>query len=466
MELYDVHGSGKESSPARSAQVSLPTDAGRAPASIEAFQAACAGRLRVRFDEIAGSIFESIRREVPDYGSLGGDDEASIHEGVRGNTDLFLRLLGEGRELDDAEIEALEALGRERARQGIPLASFQQAVRVGVQVGLRFIAEDVRCHAESEGVADGGACVVEMLEATAARAVGFVHDVHVVVADGYREVERERLAVAVRGEMGFVDRLVEGTWVHDETIFAEAELAGVSVTSPCALLVLVVDEADRVALGSTIDALCERFDGAVAGPIHGGRRLRAAVLCPVDGHAARRPRGEVTAWRLLTGALDRLAREHGVVAFAERVERASRIAAAHGEIERHLDGIQGDLGAPGVVEGCELAFLDACARMEADRAAKIVRDTLGGFLGAPRLQPAKYLETLDALARRADKKDAARALGVRLSTLQDRVARIRELTGFDPNIPADAFRLRVAASLYRIHAGVLPEAADPSWRDR
>ena len=113
-------------------------------------------RVRARQDELARLVFEAVRR-CPGYGELGRDGLAEVAAGVATSVDLLIGMLGTGRRLALADLQAMSALGAQRARQGVPLAGVLASVSAGISRGWQLFADEasaLACDADRVAVLD------------------------------------------------------------------------------------------------------------------------------------------------------------------------------------------------------------------------------------------------------------------------------------------------------------------------
>lgn len=195
--------------------------------------------------------------------------------------------------------------------------------------------------------------------------------------------------------------------------------------------------------------------------------VELVVTAKVPHLLVRVPLSSTSHWQVVRAALARLATaaEHLVVAVAPRAD-AEAVEHRRARAQALLP-LATRLPAPRrLLDVDELTVYDVLVASRSPAQASLVRDVLGPILRQPGEGGRKLLATLDTLHwHNGSAKSAARALGVHVKTVHNRLRRIEQLTGLCLDHPPDRLRLEVA--LYVLRAteaglGVNPRVDGPS----
>ncbi|WP_180990250.1 PucR family transcriptional regulator [Streptomyces noursei] len=390
-----------------------------APAEI----APIAASLLTRTEELGARMARHIRAQVPYYR---GDEHipfAELTASCRRNCELVLQQLVDGR---DGDMAPARETGRERARQGTPLAELLHAYRVGSEILWSAIATEAR---SAQGL------TTETIMALAAWWVN--GGLAASASDAYREEVSELVLQRERERSAMVEALFTGLLADRTTLWDAADVLGLPTGGPYVVVAAEVPGPGREAL-----------PGVEA-------RLRAEQLR--------------SAWRLLPDL------QVGVVAVPhpeadDAVLRVlERSLAAHVGISPAYRDLR---ETPKALRLARLALTDARGRPATgiarfdnspaallvaaapDEAGRIARAALDGVLRLPADERDRLLETLECwFAAAGSTVDAAELLYCHRNTVRYRLRRLEELTGRSLRDPRAVADLAVALHGLRLTPG-------------
>ncbi|GGX27374.1 PucR family transcriptional regulator [Streptomyces noursei] len=390
-----------------------------APAEI----APIAASLLTRTEELGARMARHIRARVPYYR---GDEHIPFTElaaSCQRNCELVLQQLVDGR---DGDMAPARETGRERARQGTPLAEVLHAYRVGSEILWSAIAAEAR---SAQGL------TTETIMALAAWWVN--GGLAASASDAYREEVSELVLQRERERSAMVEALFTGLLADRTTLWDAADVLGLPTGGPYVVVAAEVPGPGREALPG-IEA-----------------RLRAEQLR--------------SAWRLLPDL------QVGVVAVPhpEADDAVLRV------LERSLTAHVGISPAyrdlretPKALRLARLALTDARGRPTTgiarfdnspaallvaaapDEAGRIARAALDGVLRLPADERDRLLETLECwFAAAGSTVAAAELLYCHRNTVRYRLRRLEELTGRSLRDPRAVADLAVALHGLRLSPG-------------
>ncbi|PNE39424.1 transcriptional regulator, Fis family protein [Streptomyces noursei] len=382
-----------------------------------------AASLLTRTEELGARMARHIRAQVPYYR---GDEHipfAELTASCRRNCELVLQQLVDGR---DGDMAPARETGRERARQGTPLAELLHAYRVGSEILWSAIATEAR---SAQGL------TTETIMALAAWWVN--GGLAASASDAYREEVSELVLQRERERSAMVEALFTGLLADRTTLWDAADVLGLPTGGPYVVVAAEVPGPGREAL-----------PGVEA-------RLRAEQLR--------------SAWRLLPDL------QVGVVAVPhpeadDAVLRVlERSLAAHVGISPAYRDLR---ETPKALRLARLALTDARGRPATgiarfdnspaallvaaapDEAGRIARAALDGVLRLPADERDRLLETLECwFAAAGSTVDAAELLYCHRNTVRYRLRRLEELTGRSLRDPRAVADLAVALHGLRLTPG-------------
>ncbi len=352
---------------------------------------------------------------VPEYEALG---PARLHEEVlvvsRQIVEGFLVPIIDDTPAAPSRLEVLGAMGRRRLEMGVPLEPMLHVYRIAGGVVWRAIADAVE-PGEEHVLGDLGAAWM-----------GYIDEAASIAAASYLDASTEEIRRVDAERQALLEALLAAT--------TPAEVAAVSIRFSVVLApryTPVVAEGDEVSTG--VDAVLDAApDGAVAG-IRGGRLLLLVPDTPGD-------LGPI--WRAA-------GRPH--LAWAPPVTPGPDLLEAVGRTEQLLVAAH-RAGTPTGIYGPDDLLVERLAAADPEVAAAFRRAVLdplaaGDHDGVLASTLATYLDS-GSVPRTAE------AEYVHPNTVLYRLRRVRELTGLDPRVPAQAARLVLAL-------GLAAQTADP-----
>lgn len=327
----------------------------------------------------------------------------------------------EGRDVS-AKIQRLQRAGADWAREGIPIGAIHRAVHDGFALAFDLIVEGTgpQDHARLAATARRLFEVLAMIDS--AFAVAYVREHHAAVTEHHAAVHT----------------------------VASALLAGHPASTMARAGGITIDESYYI-LALHIPAHPAESDPRVDGEVVARRKLRrvqselaqrcegrALALLGTDGGTVLLPASIVTATELdgLVAGLSGAA-QVSLTASVVHTETA-RIPEGAEQAHELLDMVQRLECAPGLHRFDELAMEYQLTRPGP------AREYLGTLLDPLEAHP-ELLETLRRhIGNDLSRRHTARVLGVHTNTVDNRLKRIGQLTGFDPAQPSGLWYLRSA----------------------
>lgn len=381
-------------------------------------------RVEPRIPVIAKSMVAAFLDEIPVYRHLPQEQlEGEITDICVANLRLFFRCISEGRVPTADELAAAKASAARRAEERVPIDAVLSAYHIGGRFGWRALADEAEPDEHDELVEFGDAVLAFLATLTGVVASAYLEEQQLIYSED-RDARRAfaDALLATGDEAPSTDRLAEA-----------AERAGMALAPAYAVA--------AVRLGPSPDERAQDVSAAVAGR-RKVRRLANRLEQVADGPV-----------------LNLLDPGGGLLVAPVAPERADEVLAEAPEtIERLCAAADAD-----VLAG--LAWRPGAARVAeaADEAREVLR--LAGHLGATRgafrledvllehvlttpsgssLRLARVLAPLEAkpdllstleqwFTADFDRRAAAEALHVHPNTLDYRLRRVAELTGFDPS---------------------------------
>jgi hypothetical protein len=372
---------------------------------------ALAERVSVRLDALAGRMVDAFVAEIPLYAHLPREQlEGEILQICRHNLQVFLRVLSENRPPDERELLAVRRSAALRAEERVPLEMVLAAYRVGSKIGWEALCAEARPGERGDLLEAAQLMIIHTQVVTGAVAAAYLEE-RQAIHDEDREARR-----------GLAEALLSGLPAH-----RLAERAGHPLAAGYHVLAVRVE--------SSVDERDEEVESAVAARRKlrrmeqslsdegAGELLRVlapgggVVLLPYTGRDDRAGRAAATVARMAKAAD---APVLAAVASAELGDVPS--AAVEAEDVLRLAGRLN--AAPGVytLDDVLLEYVLASAGEVGRRLANVLLPLESG----PEL-----VQTLAAwFAADFHRGPAAAALHIHPNTLDYRLARICELTGF------------------------------------
>lgn len=368
-----------------------------------------AGSLLARAGELGLRMARRIRAEVAYYGTEEQVPFGELSASCRRNCELVLRQLVDGHSVD---MTSAQETGRERARQGAPLAELLHAYRVGSEVLWTELAAEARA---AEGISS---------DTIVSLATWWVNEgLASAASDAYREEVSELVLQRERERSAMVEALFTGLLTDRTTLWEAANVLGLPTGGPYLVVAAEVPAPGREALPGIEARLA-------AEQVRSAWRLLPdlqvgviAVHLPAAEDAALRVMERSLACRVGISPAYRALRE------TPRALRLARLA---------LTGVRGRTTGLARFDDSPAALLVAAAPDEAGRIARVVFE---GVLELPAVERNRLLDTLECwFAAGGSAADAAQLLYCHRNTVRYRLHRLEELTGRalrDPRAVAD-----------------------------
>ena len=362
-------------------------------------------RVRDDADALRAAFVERVRT-VPAYArGLVPDERLDVDA-----DDTFAYLLGllSGRAVPERLREIGPAIGRDRARRGVPLDDLLTAVRQDFGV----LWEALRARAAP----DEAALLVDRVQTV----WSVVEDYSTRVRLGYLEEE----AVLARERQGERTALVAALLAADHPAPQDVTRAAIvlDLDTDDDVLVAAATGADAATLRRAADRL-----GADGRPVH---------VQPAGRHTVLLARWEGPEGAPVRAALDGV--RCGVAPTARGLAEVPRRARLAAEL---ADATAGGPSEPRMLASAWLAL--AAARL-GDVAADMVAAELDGLDGVAPPERERLLATVRRYAADGSVTDTAASLFCHRNTVLNRLRRVADLTGRDATAPADAAVLLLA----------------------
>jgi hypothetical protein len=372
---------------------------------------ALVGRLLADADALVAEFVSRVR-SIPPYGR-GVVPTDRLETDAELTFQYLLRRIA-GMPVPDRLRAVGPAIGRDRARRGVPLNDLLTAVRLD----FRVLWDALRTRAEP---------------ADQALLVARVEDVWNAVEDYTAQIQVSYQAEAgllARERIGERTMLVAALLSAGEPTREEVATAAVAlgVDEDADLLVAAAPPAAGQELRQAADRL-----GADGRPVHvqsTGRHI--VLLARWDGGTGAPVRAALAGVPCGVGPL-----AHGVA----DVPRSARLAS---EV---VDALPGLAGPTELTDG----WLPLAAARLADTSADLVDSVLGGLAAVPPGERDRLLATVRAYVSSGSIGDVAARLYCHRNTVRGRLSRFAELTGWDVTVPSQA-----ATVLLALHAAREP----------
>ncbi|HVF76221.1 MAG TPA: helix-turn-helix domain-containing protein [Acidimicrobiales bacterium] len=397
-------------------------------------------------------MFDDIVGHVPAYQDVITPAEMhDVRSALRRAGGFFLRTLQENRPLDSGEVVALQVIGAQRARHGLPPEGLTAAIQAAMRTGYRRLLE---CALEVEAPTD---VAVRAMGALSMRLFEFVQDATGALVAGYMGEESQRLSSRLREQAALVDRLLEASWTDEDEIRGHAKELGFSVEAPLTLLLVANGRfQETTPLRSAATRLAERLPGAIEGPARPSPVPHVIVVVP---EAAAHP------WATLLATCDEVAAGEAVyVGCATPVGQLLSLSSAYRRAQGDLLYLSAARTGHGAVamKDVKAYRILACAPLE-DR-LDFVRQTLGPIFDLSETKAVELLDTLESLYDNQGHCAAvAGELAVHEKTVRYRLRRVQDLTGLAIDVPADRLQLDMAVRLRRLAMTEVSPFDDPAW---
>jgi len=368
--------------------------------------------------------------QLPAYCAVPADRLTGILDEITWVYHAFLGCLSQRRELSPPEIDHLEAIGHDRARQSIPISELHSAFQTVLDDSLIMLEGHAR------GLAAHDPAALE------------------VVPDFNRSLTRFALQATEAMGRGHA-RPAAHADVSSGDVWIQRMLATVAADDPEGLpdLVIVLPAGPDAGLAAVLHELTATFgEAALAGPIVSAPVQHAVALV---GHGLDRTEA--------AACYGQIARRHHTVVVHGPILHPGHMAEFYGVMRPYLGAATPALPEPGAVALDDMMLLVTMATVPQDVAAASTWRLLGPLLATSGNDP--LLQTLEVyLSTNGRIEQTARTLKVTAKTVRARLGRITEAIGRPLQRGADNVQpLCVALGLLKIHRDTWPPAGDPRW---
>jgi sugar diacid utilization regulator len=404
-----------------------------------------AAAVRASMDDLVAAAVREIWDEVPAYpGSNDGQLRADVTGHVRAIFDVFLAGLTGGQPARRSEFTMTRDQATRRVAQGITLADFLKAFRIGQLTLWHGVLA-----AAGDDVAARGAAL-----ATVARIMTVIEVGSTVAAEAYVEAQQQAVAESDRVRRDLLEDLLarRASFTGSKRAILRAAGLGPDTRLLVASAVLAGDQSDDHALRDTALAV-----GRARGT--GGRALvvvrqdEIVLVAPV-------PRGgaEPVVAGLRRACAGLRQRQIALAAGVSTVRAGlPEVADAYAEARIARDG----LGTAGVLALPLLSSLDYLVLRDDETARRLIRPEVRRFVEEDAAAGGALIATLvEFAASDLNAVAAAERLHLHVNTAYYRLDRIAERTGCDVRRLADVMELLIALRLL----GAFP-AAQATARD-
>lgn len=408
-------------------------------------------RFRSGVPEVARAITDEIWADIPGYAVLKDPGlRADVEEAVVRNVAAFLGALSSGHDLTKQEIEALAAVGEERAHQGVPIEDVLKAFRT---VG-RVLWDHL-----SRQLVGPSAPPTEVAIELSGTLMRFTDQLSSAVVHHYSVAQRSIVRQQEAARREFLHDLLLGTYASPDDMVQRARGFGYDLLRPHVGVVAVRETpkpdaaSDELALSRALDRLAERF-GTAGQPMVDRRSGQTIGLLAVTPGAELEPAevGESLLselgeqWRIGVGG------PHAGLEGCRRSYAEAREALEIGSIlERERR-----------VYPFEQFLLYRFLRTDTELVERFVEAVIGPIVEHDRRRRSELVKTLDAyFATDGSAKEAGRRLYAHPHTVTYRLRQIERLTGRSLRDPEDKLHLHLAVKALRLISTAAPEAIQP-----
>lgn len=394
--------------------------------------AAIVSRFLTRLEEVVERSGDAIWKIVPSYGREGGPSLQQVQDAVRGNVTTLANVLSEGREIRNAEVEAIQKVGAQRAEAAIPLDDVLQAYRTVSRVCWIVLAEECRRH-------DGDAldAAIELADAV----LKYTDQISTSVADAYSRAQRAIVREQEGARREFLSDLLYGSETSPEEMLNRAHAFGYDLSLSYVALVGIGPGKDAHKEAHVTSAAANIVSEGGAEPIVLQKSEQTIALLPADPADDPLPVPEKLAaelgegWRFGMG---------GPELGLEGIRRAYLEAREALEI--------GDaLGMDGSIYRFDDLLLYHFLRAERGLIDRFVDQMLQPLIEYDQQRNGELIGTLEAFfTTNGSVKAAGELLFAHPHTVSYRIKQVEKLTGWSLRHPEDKLRLQLALRAYRL----------------
>lgn len=392
-------------------------------------------RFEARIPEVAKDITSQIWSEIPGYASLTDDaDRAEVEEAAQRNVAAFMRALAEGRDLSTRDIDALGAVGEQRAHQQIPIEDVLRA--------FRMVGRVLWDHMTSE-MEDGSGPPMDVVAELGRTLMRFTDQISSAVAHHYFVAQRSIVRRQEAARSQFLHDLLTGTQLSADEMLQRARSYGYDLARPqVAVIATSPGSSHESELSRALADVAEELQ--IAGqPIVDRRGEHVIGLFAVTARASSELAviGERIASQLPEGW------SLGIGGFYPGPEGSRR---SYLEAREALE-IGTALDPSKSVHPFESYLLYRSLRSDPQLIARFIDSVIGPVIEHDERRKSELVKTLEAyFATDGSAKDSGRVLFAHPHTVTYRLKQIEKLTGRSLRDPEDKLHLHLAVKALRL----------------
>jgi len=400
-----------------------------------------AGAVEASLGRLVEAATEAIFAEVPAYRAAGDDQlRRDVTAHVRAIFEAFLAELSAGRPARRADFAVTREQASRRVAQGITLADFLQAFRIG-QLTLW---QGVLDAAGEDAVARDGALAI------VAQIMQVIELGSTIAGEAYVAAQQHALAEDDRVRRDLLEDLLARRAVPAGPKRALLRAAGLGDATR--LLVAVATLASDLPEGLSLRDIAPRVTGAAAGRgLAVVRQDEIVGITPLPGSGAGDGSGDGAdpAIKAIRRSCTALARRGVRLAVGVSTEHAGlpEVPQAYAEARTARDGLG---GSAGILALPALTSFDYLVLRDDETARRLIRPQVRRFVTEDLAAGGALIATLTEFAAcDLNAKTAAERLHLHVNTAYYRLERIAERTGCDLRRLSDVLELLIAVRLLR-----------------
>ena len=387
-------------------------------------------RVEASLDTLVEAATEAIWAEVPAYQAAGDDLRADVNAHVRAIFGSFLAALETGQPARRAGFTFTRQQATRRVAQGISLADFLQAFRIGQLTLWQGVLDAAGDDPETRAAA----------LSVVARIMQVIELGSTVAGEAYVAAQQNVLAEGDRIRRDLLEDLLGRRAVPAGPKRGLLRTAGLGDATR--LLVVVATVAADLPAGLTLRDAAPRVTG-----VAGGRGLAAVRQDEIVGITPLPRESTDPAIKAIRRSCTALARRGVRLAVGVSTEHAglTEVPDAYAEARTARDGLA---GAPGVLALPLLTSFDYLVLRDDDTARRLIRPQVRQFVTEDLAAGGALIATLAEFAAcDLNAKTAAERLHLHVNTAYYRLERIAERTGCDLRRLSDVLELMIAVRL-------------------
>lgn len=401
------------------------------------YRSELAARLEARTEEMVDSISSVLFGRLHAFEQLGHSDQVdTFRAGLRRLAQGFIRFVADGTRLTEAELEAFNLTGTQRARQGMSMRTVDDSIDVAMEVLWRFVRDAVE-------VAAVPAVAARAVAELAMEAPSFIGEVRDALHAGYTAEREDGDLGRAHAIADLVGMLVDGKWDGRSQVERMARSLGVAVSEPVGIMVIASTQPlrpeDHEAAARQVAA---RIPLALVG------RTRTAVVHHVVVLVPGADTGALRSHANASPVADRL-----TVLIDETLRDWSDIPAAVGALLAEIPSALTLASASSVVTTRDTELLRLLRSVPLEARVDFMRRVLGPILDLPPGKASDALATMHGYfrGRTAGRVDETAAdLQLHRNSFRYRLERTQALLGVSFRDASDRLKVEVALWLHEL----------------